>query len=67
MDHESIGSEIAKMSPPVVVSAATFAGYTLQEWVCIATLIYTAFGCCYLALKIRRMLMKNRDGGDAHG
>lgn len=60
MEHDSIGPELAKLSPPVVVSAVSKSGFTLQEWVYIATLIYTVCGCCYLILKIRRA-WKNRN------
>jgi len=60
MDRDSIGSEVAKLTPPVVISAgAKFGWFTLQDWVCIATLIYTVFGIVHLALKIRRA-WKNR-------
>lgn len=61
MEHESIGTEVAKLSPPVVVTAgAKFGLFTLQEWMCVATIIYTAFGTLYLCLKIRRA-WKNRN------
>jgi TRAP-type C4-dicarboxylate transport system permease large subunit len=61
MEHESIASELAKLSPPVVISAgAKFGWFTLQDWVCVATLIYTAVGIIYLCLKIRRA-WKNRN------
>lgn len=60
MHQEGIGSEVAKMAPPVVISAgAKFGWFTLQDWVCVATIIYTAFGIFYLCLKIRRA-WKNR-------
>ncbi|MDR7865175.1 MAG: hypothetical protein RIN56_00075 [Sporomusaceae bacterium] len=56
MNHESVGSELAKIAPPVVVTAgARFGWFTLQEWMCVVTIVYTVFGICYLALKIRRV------------
>ncbi len=61
MEHEKIGGELAKLTPPVLLSTgAKFGWFTLQDWVCVATLIYTAFGTLYLVLKIRRA-WKNRD------
>lgn len=33
----------AKAAPPIAVAGATFAGIALQEWVYIATIIYTSF------------------------
>lgn len=41
-------SEVAKVSPPIAVSAATFFGLTLQEWVYVATLVYTILQIFYL-------------------
>lgn len=43
-NHQSIGehvSEMTKVAPPVAVSGAALAGMSLQDWVLIATLIYT--------------------------
>ena len=38
----SVTAEAAKSAPLLVVTGATFLGFTLQEWVYIATLTYTA-------------------------
>ena len=38
---ESVSVVVAKNSPPVVVASLTLCGITLQEWVLLATLIYT--------------------------
>lgn len=37
----SVVGEAAKALPPLAVSTATYLGFTLQEWVYIATIIYT--------------------------
>lgn len=37
----SVIGEGVKALPPIVVTTATFIGFSLQEWVYIATLVYT--------------------------
>ena len=32
---------VAKMSPPVIVTGVTLAGVQLQDWLIIATILYT--------------------------
>lgn len=41
-------SAITKASPPVSVTAMTLAGVSLQEWVLIATLVYTILQITFL-------------------
>ena len=38
---ENVYKAVAKTSPPVVVSGLTVAGVQLQDWLIIATLLYT--------------------------
>lgn len=38
---DTVLGEVAKAAPPLLVSASTFLGFTLQEWVYIVTIIYT--------------------------
>jgi hypothetical protein len=40
-DNHEIFSEAIKASPPVTVVSMALGGITLQDWVLIATLIYT--------------------------
>jgi hypothetical protein len=37
----SVGHELVKAAPPLVVATTTFLGFTLQEWVYIVTITYT--------------------------
>ncbi len=39
--ENGLSMTVAKTSPPVVVSGLTLAGVQLQDWVIIATLLYT--------------------------
>lgn len=45
------GVAAAKLAPPAAVVTASASGYTLQDWVGIATLIYLALQAAYLAWK----------------
>ena len=38
---EGVSMAVAKTSPPVVVSGLTLAGVQLQDWLIMATLLYT--------------------------
>lgn len=38
---DTVLGEVAKAAPPLLVSASTFLGFTLQEWVYIVTIVYT--------------------------
>ncbi len=48
------GTAIAKMTPPAVVVTAQASGYTLQDWVSIATLAYLGLQALYLTWKFHR-------------
>ena len=59
---DSAGEYIAvagKASPPIAVSGAMVAGFSLQDWVLAATLIYTVL---QIAVLIRNW-WKGRNGG----
>jgi hypothetical protein len=45
---------LAKASPPLAVSATAAVGWTLQDWVLIATLVYTLMQAAYLVYKFVR-------------
>lgn len=50
--EDEIGLEhIIQFSPPVAVSVVTILGLSLQEWVYIATIIYTILGIITLIKK----------------
>lgn len=51
-----------KASPPLVVSTAVAASISLQDWVLIATLVYTVL---QILLLVRKFLRDRRTGGDA--
>lgn len=55
---------VGKASPPIAVSAATIAGVTLQDWVLLATLVFTLVSLAHLVWKWLREL-RGGDGGDA--
>ena len=38
---KEVTKEAAQMTPPVAVTATAIMGFSLQEWVYIATIIYT--------------------------
>lgn len=52
----------AKTAPPVAVSIFTLAGHPLQDWVLIATLVYTVLQIILLWPKFRDW-NKRRGGG----
>jgi hypothetical protein len=61
MGEDKISVELAKMSPPVVLTAGEkFGLFTLQDWQCIVTIVYAFLGILYLGLKIWRT-WKNRN------
>lgn len=47
MDHD-IKMQTLKAAPPLVVSTWTVLGITLQDWVCIVTIVYTVFQLYFL-------------------
>lgn len=51
-----------KLAPPAVVTSVASAGYSLQDWVLIATLIYTVLQTAVLLYKFYHN-RKKPDGG----
>lgn len=51
-------SALAKSSPPVAIGGATAAGFTLQDWVMILTMIYVVLQILYLGFKFARDLRR---------
>ena len=45
----------AKVAPPVVVSGMVVAGYPLQDWLIVLTIIYTVIQIVLLLPKLRQM------------
>lgn len=54
-----------RVAPPVTVSAASFMGLGLDDWMYIATITYTALQGAYLAYKWKHShrRYKDRDNG----
>jgi hypothetical protein len=50
---------ITKASPPVAVSIATVAGYSVSDLVLWATLIYTVLMICHKSYQIYKELTKD--------
>ena len=44
-------SEATKSAPPVIVTAAVAEGFTVNEWLAVATIIYIVMQACYLGWK----------------
>jgi hypothetical protein len=49
-----VNMAVAKASPPVVVSGLTLGGVQLQDWLIIATLIYTVIQIVILLPKLKQ-------------
>ena len=50
-----VGAVTAKVAPPVVVSGIVVAGYPLQDWLIVLTIIYTVIQIVLLMPKLRQM------------
>jgi len=50
-----VGAVTAKITPPVVVSGMVIAGYTLQDWLIVLTIIYTVIQIVLLLPKLWQM------------
>ena len=50
-----VGAVTAKVTPPVVVSGMVIAGYPLQDWLIVLTIIYTVIQIVLLLPKLRQM------------
>lgn len=55
---------LGKVSPPLAVSAGAIAGFSLQDWVLIATLVYTVLQTAFLVYKFVRDRLAERGGYD---
>lgn len=49
------GAVTAKITPPVVASGMVIAGYPLQDWLIVLTIIYTVIQIVLLLPKLRQM------------
>ncbi|API58451.1 hypothetical protein BSL82_03340 [Tardibacter chloracetimidivorans] len=61
-NHQSTGEylmDATKAAPPVAVSTAALAGMSLQDWVLVATLVYTVI---QTALALYRAYRNHKDG-----
>ena len=50
-----VGAVTAKVTQPVVVSGMVIAGYPLQDWLIVLTIIYTVIQIVLLMPKLRQM------------
>ena len=50
-----VGAVTAKVTPPVVVSGMVIAGYPLQDWLIVLTIIYTVIQIVLLLPKLWQM------------
>lgn len=50
-----VGAVTAKITPPVVASGMVIAGYPLQDWLIVLTIIYTVIQIVLLLPKLRQM------------
>ena len=50
-----VGAVTAKITPPVVASGMVIAGYPLQDWLIVLTIIYTIIQIVLLLPKLRQM------------
>ena len=53
-----VGVVTAKVAPPVVVSGMVVAGYPLQDWLIVLTIIYTVIQIVLLLPKLWQMWRK---------
>ncbi|MFB2866291.1 hypothetical protein [Aeromonas sp. MdU4] len=58
----AVAAGVAKTAPPVVVSGMTLAGYSLNDWVLVATLLWIAVQMGWF---IWSNIIKRRQQGDA--
>jgi len=50
-----VGAVTAKITPPVVASGMVIAGYPLQDWLIVLTIIYTVIQIVLLLPKLWQM------------
>ena len=58
---EGVSMAVAKVSPPVVVSGLTLTGVQLQDWLIMATLLYTVIQIIIALPKLKQSLKEWRD------
>lgn len=56
-----------RSAPPITVSAASFMGLGLDEWMYIATIAYTVLQGAYLLYKWRRTHKKDKEAKEKDG
>ncbi len=56
-------TELARAAPPISVGAYTLAGFTLNEWVAIATFFYVVFQLAFLLYRWRCVAKKTNTEG----
>lgn len=56
-------SAVGKTVPPVAVTSATVVGWSLQDWVLTATLIYTVLQTVHLIYKFFKDRRERRQDG----
>lgn len=61
MDNQELRDELIRLVPPVGVSATSFMGVPLSDWVYIATIIYILIQCGCLLYKTIKNVNKKGD------
>ena len=52
--ESGLSMAVAKVSPPVIVSGMTLAGVQLQDWLILATILYTVIQIIILLPKLKQ-------------
>ena len=58
---EGVSMAVAKASPPIAVSGLTLAGVQLQDWLIMATLLYTVILIIIALPKLKQSLKEWRN------
>ena len=58
---EGVSMAVAKVSPPVVVSGLTLTGVQLQDWLIMATLLYTVIQIIIALPKLKQSFKEWRN------
>ena len=59
--ESGLSMAVAKTSPPVVVSGLTLAGVQLQDWLILATILYTLIQIIILLPKLKQSFKEWRN------
>lgn len=59
--ESGLSMAVAKTSPPVVVSGLTLAGVQLQDWLILATILYTVIQIVILLPKLKQSFKEWRN------